>query len=203
MEACLQCGSLNARHLVCDQVTQTNPRQSPVFITTARGEKHSPPFPAAGQYRRVTQTLNIAKARRRADRTHKPAVHRGKHIDEKKGGSHNWVTSQLGDPSFRTSTDFLTKVMASGLLEMCFMCCTNPSTAAARYGLPPWKTALALATSQRDCALSTVALTIGGKKGKEGEEDTRLRLFSLILLVFIALRWGWVLRFFLDTKPVV
>ena len=137
------------------------------------------------------------RARKRADRTQASAKHdRGKHTDGKKGGSHNWVASQLRDTSLRIITDFLTMIMASGLLGMCFMCCTDPSTAAARYGLPPSKTAIALAITKRDGALSTVALAIGfvlEYRGKKGKEDNGLRLFSLILLVIIAVRWGWVL----------
>jgi len=137
------------------------------------------------------------RARKRADRTQTSAKHdRGKHTDGKKGGSHSWVTSQLRDKSFRMITDFLTMIMASGLLGMCFMCCTDPSTAAARYGLPPSKTAIALAITKRDGALSTVALAIGcvlEYRGKKGKEDNGLRLLSVILLAIVAVRWGLVL----------
>ena len=37
----------------------------------------------------------MAKARRRADRTQTPAVHRGKHTDGKKGGVNKWVHAKL------------------------------------------------------------------------------------------------------------
>ena len=135
----------------------------------------------------------MAKARRRTQiGTH----HRGKHTDRKKGGSDNWVASLLSDKTFLIITDFLTMVMSSGLLGLCLICCVTPSSAAARYGFPPSKTAQALATAAKDGALSTVASVIGfvlEYRGKKGKEDTGLRSFSLILLVVIAVRWGMLL----------
>ena len=141
----------------------------------------------------------MAKARRRADRTPTPAVHRGKHIDGKKHGSRNWVASQLRNKSFCMITDFLTMLMASGLFGVCFMCwqcCCDPSTDAARYGFPPSQTAIALAITLKDGALSTVALAILyvlEYRGQKGKEDSGIRIFSLTLLAIIAVRWGMVI----------
>jgi len=137
----------------------------------------------------------MAKTRRRAERTQAPAEHQ-RVKKGKKGGSYNWLVSQLRDKTFRIVIDFLTLIMAGGLLGTCCMCCANPSTAAAHYGLPPSKTAVALATTQRDGAVSAVALAVGCAleyRGKKGKEDNRLRIFSLILLLFCAVRWVLVL----------
>jgi len=144
----------------------------------------------------------MGRTRRRAERTQAPAEHqRGKYIAGKTGGSYDWLVSQLRDNGIRIVIDLLhnlvtimVTIMASGLLLMCCMCCANPSTAAARYGLPPSEhgTAIALATTQRNGAGSAIVLVIGcvlEYREKNGKEDNWLRIVLVILLLVWNKSW--------------